>query len=171
MALSSPLGARRNQALEQDVLGLCRGCLIDLPRLPRRLDLHQLRLDRAFVVQLALSLLIEALGDPDRSPDRSQRKRQEPGDQAHAFAVSVAVSPVKLYGGSGPTYRRRIRPASSCPSALTASLNASTRSSSTRNAALTAPSGVDGGSRRASSASGLSRSKTSCASRSGAGSP
>src|SRR5919202_6177783 len=103
MTPSSPLAADGNQPLEQDVLGLRRRRVVDLARLARRFDLHQLRADRALVVELGLRLFVDALGDPDRAADGSERKREQAGDQAHASLLAFAWSPVKLYGASGPT--------------------------------------------------------------------
>src|SRR5688572_29540689 len=143
-----------NQALEQLVLRLRGLFLADLTGLARRFDLHELRADHVLVVELRLGLLLDALGEPDGAAHRRERKRQKAGDQAHVPTASC--SSVKLYGGSGPMYRTRMRPSTSSASRATASLNSSTRERSTRKAALTAASGVPGGSRRAATASGSS---------------
>src|SRR5215217_6027985 len=148
MASSSPLTASGNQPLQEDDLRLGGRRLVDLAGLARRVDLHQLRTDRALVVVLGLGLLVDALGDPDGAADRRQREQEKTADQAHARFPASVTSPVKLYGGSGPTYRSRMRPATSRPSAVTAWLNSSMRVASTRKAALTALSIVDGGSSR-----------------------
>src|SRR5918996_1708574 len=90
MGSISPQSPRGNQALEQRVLGERRLLLVDLARLPGRFDLHQLGADRVLVVELALGLLLDALGEPHRAPDRGEREREQSRDQAHA-AVSSSV--------------------------------------------------------------------------------
>src|SRR5918999_6336022 len=58
---------RSNQSLEQLVLRLRGFLLVDLPRLARGVDLHQLRADDVLLVELRLRLLLDALGKPDRA--------------------------------------------------------------------------------------------------------
>src|SRR6476619_1811500 len=103
MASPHPPLVSLDQPFDELVLGQLGLLLGDLPRLAGGLELDELRLDRALVVVLALGLLEETVGDPDRSSHGRQRQGQQASDQAHARTSLVASSPVKLNGGSGPT--------------------------------------------------------------------
>src|SRR3954453_5508048 len=92
-----------HEPLEQSVLGLGDLLLGEHARRPRLVELQEACADARLVVQLALGLLLDLLGDPDGGPNRRQRQCEQPGDQTHAALPAESSMSVKLYGGSGPT--------------------------------------------------------------------
>src|SRR4051794_20605092 len=103
MSPSSPLTARGNQALQQEILCRRRLRLVQFAGFARGVDFEQLGTDSALVVELALRLLESPFRDPDGAAHGGERECEERGDQSHVRAPATAPSPVKLYGGSGPT--------------------------------------------------------------------
>src|SRR5436190_109446 len=126
---------RDGQALEQLALPVLLLLLGDQPVLPLELELHQLPLDVLLVVELPVGFLGDLLGHPRSSAHGRQRKEDQFLEQAHGHASTE--SSTKLWGGSGPVYRKRIVPSRSAAICSSASSRSPSRFRSTRNEALT----------------------------------
>src|SRR5436190_3426648 len=141
-ALAIPLlsagAAKPDQTLQKRVLGFLDLVLAELACLTRGFQFLQACHDRRLVVLLVLSFSLNHAGQPHRPAHRRQRQGQQSRDQAHAALPMLNSAWAKLNGGTGPTYRISIRSPSCCRKLLTASLNSSVRSPSTRNARLNA---------------------------------
>src|SRR5206468_12557088 len=98
------------------------------------LRVRELTLDRARIVQLALRLLEQLLGDPDGAPDRRERQRQEARDQAHACTPGSSVA--NATGGSGPVASKRSCAERSAASSASTSSKDRSAPRSTRNEPL-----------------------------------
>src|SRR5689334_7464151 len=87
------------EALKQLVLHGLAFLRADVPVFGVDFQLHQLPLDVVLVVELAVRLLGDLLGDPGGAALGSQRQEGYLLEEAHQAAIS---SSTKLWGGSGP---------------------------------------------------------------------
>src|SRR3954468_13664810 len=126
----APAGTGDVQALEQVVLLAGALLLGHLPLLDGHVQGGQLVEDVVLVVELAVGLLGDLVGDPGHPAHGRQGKGEQAGDQPHAGSSSRRTNEC---GGSGPTYENRRRPSSPAATALAASSKRSTAPESTRN--------------------------------------
>src|SRR3954469_21786817 len=85
----------RLQALEQLVLQALELGLLELAALEGRLEARELGAHLRRLVEVALGLVLDLLGDPHRPAHGRERERQQPRDQAHAPASWSSASSTK----------------------------------------------------------------------------